>query len=142
MELPLPGQNALEEGYQSLLGLCDRLEAIADSLPRRIDTASCRVVAERLSSTLLTVHRLEDEILFPAITAARCRDDGQRLIERLRDEHRHDGKAAEQVARVLIELLHGRSPHSWEAIGYMLRAFFETVRRHVATERLLLAERI
>ncbi|MGF6177544.1 hemerythrin domain-containing protein [Ensifer sp. 4252] len=138
----MSGQDTLEEGYQNLLGLCDRLEAIADSLPRRIDTAGCREVAIRLPSTLLAVHRLEDEILFPAITAARCPDDGQRLIERLRDEHRHDGEAAAQVARTLNDLLHSRSPHSWEAIGYMLRAFFETVRRHVATERLLLAERI
>lgn len=138
----MPGPDALEEGYQSLLELCDRLEAVADSLPRRIDAASCREVADKLPSTLLIVHRLEEEILFPAITAARCQDDGQRLIERLRDEHRHDGQSAEQVARVLNELLHGRSPHSWEAIGYMLRAFFETVRRHVATERLLLAQRV
>ncbi|WP_082571880.1 hemerythrin domain-containing protein [Ensifer sp. Root142] len=138
----MPGRTALEQGYQSLLGLCDRLEAIADALPRRIDAAACSEIAEKLPSTLLAVHRLEDQILFPAIMAARSPNDGQRLIERLRDEHRHDGKLAEQVARVLHELLHARCPHSWEAIGYMLRAFFETVRRHIATERLLLAERI
>ncbi|MEK1947226.1 MAG: hemerythrin domain-containing protein, partial [Ensifer adhaerens] len=104
--------------------------------------AACSEIAEKLPSTLLAVHRLEDQILFPAIMAARGTDDGQRLIERLRDEHRHDGKLAEQVARVLHELLHARCPHSWEAIGYMLRAFFETVRRHIATECLLLTERI
>ncbi|RDL53086.1 hypothetical protein BLJAPNOD_04251 [Ensifer sp. M14] len=138
----MSGEDALEEGYQRLLELCDRLEAIADSLPRRIDPAGCREVADRLPSTLMAVHRLEDEILFPAILAARCPDDGQLLIDRLRDEHRHDGGSAEHVARVLNELLHGRTPHSWETIGYMLRAFFETVRRHVATERLLLSDRI
>ncbi|NVD40480.1 hemerythrin domain-containing protein [Ensifer sp. HO-A22] len=138
----MSGDDALEEGYQRLLRLCDDLEAIADSLPRHIDPAVCRDVAARLPSTLLAVHRLEDKILFPAITAARYPDEGQLLIDRLRDEHRHDTDAAGQVARVLKELLHARSPHSWEAIGYMLRAFFETVRRHVATERLLLEERI
>lgn len=138
----MSGEDALEQGYQRLLGLCDRLEAIADALPRRIDTAGCREVADRLASTLSEVHRLEDEILFPVIAAARPGDDGKRLIERLRDEHRHDGEVAALVARTVRQLLHGHGPHSWEAIGYMLRAFFETVRRHVATERLLLAEKI
>lgn len=135
----MSGDDALEQGYQRLLGLCDRLEAIADALPRRIDTAGCRAVADGLASTLQEVHGLEEKILFPIIAAARCGDDGQGLIERLRDEHRHDEEVAAIVVRTVRQLLHGRGPHSWEAIGYMLRSFFETVRRHVATERLLLA---
>lgn len=137
----MPGEDALEQGYQRLLGLCDRLEAIADALPRRIDTAGCREVADSLASTLSEVHSLEDEFLFPVIAAARCGDDGQGLIERLRDEHRHDTEVAALVVRTVKQLLHGRGPHQWEAIGYMLRSFFETVRRHVATERLLLSEK-
>ncbi|MGF6258806.1 hypothetical protein [Ensifer sp. LBL] len=39
---------------------------------------------------------------------------------------------------MLKAVLDNRASLSWDAIGYMLRGFFETVRRHVATERLLL----
>jgi len=60
------------------------------------------------------------------------------LIARLRAEHDQDDRAAAELVHVLKAVLDNRASLSWDAIGYMLRGFFETVRRHVATERLLL----
>ncbi|THK37871.1 hemerythrin domain-containing protein [Ensifer sp. MPMI2T] len=130
----------LENGYDALLELCDRLEAIADALPNAIDVRRYDEVANTLVPTLGSLHELEEQVLFRQL---RSQADGRNvttLIERLREEHDHDEKAAAEVADALRELLHGRCRLSWDAIGYMLRALFQSLRRHVATERLLLAE--
>ncbi|MBP1883830.1 hemerythrin domain-containing protein [Sinorhizobium mexicanum] len=130
----------LETGYDALLELCDRLEAIADALPNAIDVTRYDEIANTLVPTLGSLHELEEQVLFRQL---RLQPDGRNvttLIERLRAEHAHDEKAAADVAEVLRELLHGRCRLSWDAIGYMLRALFESLRRHVATERLLLVE--
>lgn len=131
MQTRFSEQQELGQAYRELLVLCDRLEAIADSIPHRIDAAICRVIVAELPERLKQVHALEEAILFPAV-------EDQHTIERLRAEHQHDDQAATELVSVLKAVLHGRAPLSWDAIGYMLRAFFETVRRHVATERLLL----
>ncbi|MDK1493624.1 hemerythrin domain-containing protein [Sinorhizobium sp. 7-81] len=128
----------LEQGYDALLELCDRLAAIADALPNAIDVTRYEQIADTLVPTLGSLHELEERVLF-----SRARTDGRdvtALIERLREDHRRDKRAAADVAEVLSELLHGRCRLSWDAIGYMLRALFESLRRHVATERLLLSE--
>ncbi|MCA1406271.1 hemerythrin domain-containing protein [Ensifer sp. IC3342] len=130
----------LENGYDGLLELCDRLEAIADALPNAIDVTHYDEIANTLVPTLGSLHELEEQVLFPQLRARTDRRNVSALIERLREEHRQDERAAADVAEVLGELLHGRCSLSWDAIGYMLRALFESLRRHVATERLLLAE--
>ncbi|OCP37688.1 hemerythrin domain-containing protein [Ensifer sp. LC163] len=133
------GHQELGEAYRGLLDLCDRLEALADSIPHRIDGASCRMILAELPERLKQVHALEESILFPAVEDQRTAKDRDALIERLRAEHDHDDQAAAELGRVLQAVLDDRASLGWDAIGYMLRAFFETVRRHVATERLLLA---
>ena len=42
----------LGQAYRDLLSLCDRLETLADSIPRRIDAASCRVIMAELPEKL------------------------------------------------------------------------------------------
>ncbi|WP_429814140.1 hemerythrin domain-containing protein [Ensifer sp. B1-9] len=128
----------LGQAYRDLLSLCDRLETLADSIPRRIDAASCRVIMAELPEKLRRVHALEEMILFPAVEDQRTGEDRGALIARLRAEHDQDDRAAIELVRVLRAVLDNRASLNWDAIGYMLRGFFETVRRHVATERLLL----
>ena len=105
---------------------------------RRIDAASCRVIMAELPEKLRRVHALEEMILFPAVEDQRAGEDRGALIARLRAEHDQDDRAAIELVRVLRAVLDNRASLNWDAIGYMLRGFFETVRRHVATERLLL----
>lgn len=126
------------QAYRELLSLCDRLETLADSIPRRIDLTSCRVILTELPQKLRRVHALEEMILFPAVEIQRSDDGRYALIARLRAEHDQDDRAAVELVRVLKAVLDNRPSLSWDAIGYMLRGFFETVRRHIATERLLL----
>ncbi|NRP72719.1 hypothetical protein ILFOPFJJ_03618 [Ensifer psoraleae] len=130
----------LEKGSDALLELCDRLEAIADALPNAINVTRYEQIADTLVPTLGSLHELEEQVLFSQLLARTDGRDVTALIERLREEHQHDERAAADVAEVLRELLHGRCRLSWDAIGYMLRALFESLRRHVATERLLLSE--
>jgi hypothetical protein len=39
------------------------------------------------------------------------------------------------LTEILLEIGHGGAVENPEALGFMLRAFFETIRRHVAFER-------
>ncbi|MEI2298254.1 hemerythrin domain-containing protein [Ensifer sp. MJa1] len=138
MQQQFSGQQELGQAYRALLDLCDRLETLADSIPRRIDTASCRVIMAELPERLRRVHALEETVLFPAVEDQRTAEDRKHLIARLRAEHDHDDRAAVELVCVLKAVLDERASLTWNAIGYMLRRFFETVRRHIATERLLL----
>ncbi|OCP00673.1 hypothetical protein BC374_21170 [Ensifer sp. LC13] len=126
------------QAYRELLALCDRLETLADSIPHRIDASSCHVIMAELQDKLRQVHALEETILLPAVVDERTARNRKDLIERLRAEHHQDDRAAAELVRVLKAVLDDRASLRWDAIGYMLRGFFETVRRHVATERLLL----
>ncbi|MBD9543866.1 MULTISPECIES: hemerythrin domain-containing protein [Ensifer] len=138
MQQQFSENHELGQAYRELLSLCDRLETLADSIPRRIDLTSCRVILTELPEKLRRVHALEEMILFPAVEIQRADDGRYALIARLRAEHDQDDRAAVELVRVLKAVLDNRPSLSWDAIGYMLRGFFETVRRHVATERLLL----
>jgi hypothetical protein len=70
-------------------------------------------------------------------------DDRQRLADlediettltRLRFEHCEDECFAEELTEALHALGAGRAEINIEATGYMLRGFFEAMRRHIAFE--------
>lgn len=126
----------LDRLYRSTLRTCDDLEAVADSLPNP-DRSSCRRLAAALKPAIEAANALEETVLFPAILH-RLPAEGA-AIERLRREHMHDRAAADEIARVLVILSRGGGTRSWDAIGYMLRAYFVSVRRHVACEQSFVA---
>lgn len=111
--------------------LCDMLEAIADTLPSRVDRLECLKAAGELVPLLRECHRFEEETLFPAFLAAGGRED---IVARLKAEHVEDQGAAQELAEELFRIGHGHAVHNPEALGYLLRAFFESVRRHMAFE--------
>lgn len=114
------------------LELCVALEAIADDLPARVDRLKCLSIASTLVPLLRACHSLEEEEVFPAFVAERGEE---RVIARLAAEHLEDDCAAEDLTEVLLAIGHGAPIGNPEAFGYMLRAFFEAVRRHIAFER-------
>ena len=67
-------------------------------------------------------------------------ESGADLVERLRLEHVEDECFAEEVQYELMLLGQGRPVLAPEATGYMLRGFFEGIRRHIRHERDLLAD--
>lgn len=128
------GMVSLNRLYDRTLRICDDLEEIADTLPNP-DRRLCRRLAIELDETVSVVIRREERDLFPLLTgSARAA-----VVARLREEHAQDRSAAADIARALTSISRGRAKGSYDAIGYMLRAYFLGVRRHVAFEQTLLA---
>ncbi len=143
------GQNAqiMRAHHDRLLALCDRLEAIADSLPDHVDLGQCLHAARALVPAVRTAHLFEESVFFPMVRAALRDGDrwgtggSERLaanIARLTDEHREDESFAEEVSEALLGWGLAGDRLGAETMGYMLRGLFETLRRHVAFEREVL----
>lgn len=119
-------QNA--EQVQKLL--CDLLEHIADSIPASVDARLCIVLANQLGPIIRSIHRFEEKALFPFSSGF---DLSGKTVARLKHEHLEDECFAEELTDALLELSKS-TPTNPEATGYMLRGFFESVRRHAAFE--------
>lgn len=125
-----------QKAHEEQMRLCAELESIADSLPASINRQKCMYAAKALGPLIKGVHHYEDNVLFPAIEAgAAAESDMPKTLARLRFEHFEDECFAEELAERLLLLGSGRGDVNMEATGYMLRGFFEAVRRHVAFER-------
>ncbi len=122
----------MARAHAQKLRLCDTLEAIADDLPSRVDRLQCLAVANSLVPLLRECHRFEEEIVFPAFARMHGAD---KIVARLIAEHLEDDCAAEDLSEVLLAHGHGQPIENPEAFGYMLRALFESMRRHIAFER-------
>lgn len=122
----------MERLHVAKLELCAALEAIADDLPARVDRFRCLTIASNLMPLLRACHRLEEEAVFP-VFLARCGEAA--VVARLKTEHLEDDCAAEDLTEMLLAVGHGEAVANPEAFGYMLRAFFEATRRHIAFER-------
>jgi hemerythrin-like domain-containing protein len=126
----------LRDSFARQLALCDVLEEIADSLPYGLNHQRCLRAAQLIGPVLRRAHAAEEAVLFPRILAAHA--NGTTVVEQLRLEHLEDECFAEEV-QYELQLLGCRQPVlAPEATGYMLRGFFECLRRHVRHEHELL----
>lgn len=128
---------ALREVFDQQMNLCDSLERIADSLPHRLDRPHCQQIADLICPLIKQAHASEEALMFPHLAAEH--GDGRQVVERLRLEHIEDECFAEEVEFELQQIATGRPVLAPEATGYMLRGFFEGLRRHVRHERELMA---
>lgn len=126
----------LEDLFARQLVLCDLLETIADSLPSRLDYGRCRVAGKLVLPLLREAHAAEEELLFPQLLAQHPK--GGALVQRLRLDHLEDECFAEEVQYELHQLACRQQVIAPEATGYMLRGFFECLRRHVRHDRDLM----
>ncbi|MGV8833430.1 MAG: hemerythrin domain-containing protein [Devosia sp.] len=138
MTLPNRPIEALEQSYAELLALCDGLEEVADTLPHDVSPRICLTLAAGLEPLIAQMHGLEEEALFPLLEASQSPQLSQTLA-RLRHENLADQSTAAEVSEALHDLGTGRSALSPDAMGYLLRSFFESMRRHVQSERELIA---
>jgi len=129
---PLHSPADMRRAHMQKLALCLMLEGIADDLPSRVDRLQCLAVAADLLPLLRECHRFEEEVVFPAFMLRTGEGD---TVARLKLEHLEDESAAADLSEALLAYGHGRSIENPEAFGYMLRAFFEAMRRHIAFER-------
>jgi hemerythrin-like domain-containing protein len=124
----------LKEAHEAKLALCTALEEIADSLPANVNRQKCMYAAKSLMPLVSGVHRYEEETVFPLFQRSGSGDVAG-AIERLKFEHVEDECFAEELTDTLTRLGKGDVTVNAEATGYMLRGFFESIRRHIAFER-------
>ncbi|PPJ44925.1 hemerythrin domain-containing protein [Rhizobium sp. KAs_5_22] len=134
--------NTLKQNHEDLLGLCRSLEELADSLPFAINEKQCREVSDTVLPLLARTQEFEEQLLFPDLDRSAGSCFTAMMIERLKNEHRCDRLAAEEISLTLKAMLRGHCGLTFETIGYMLRGFFECVRRHVAAEKAMIDQLI
>ena len=141
--LETPVQPLLEEALShnaAQLELCMRLEMLADHLPENFNRQECLSISWQLYPTLRSAHKFEEGKLFPFLLLP-CQTDSSivQSIERLRHEHWEDESSAEDLGLNLREMVKNPVAANIDKISYMLRGFFEGLRRHIAfeTEHLL-----
>ena len=133
-----PSISILDHHLKTQLLLCDSLEEIADGLPNNIDSQECLHVARSIYATVRRAHDFEENVLFPMLTR---NEDSQiaSTIDRLRGEHWENESFAHELQDALIEFVTHRQHRKAETLGYMLRGFFEGMRRHIAFEKQYIA---
>lgn len=122
----------IAERHAAKLTVCDILESIADALPDVFDRNMCLWAAANLLPAVRAAQDFEEQVVFPQFGST---GGHHASLKRLRAEHVEDLALAEELTEPLMRLGHGDRSENAEALGYMLRAFFEAVRRHVAFER-------
>lgn len=123
---------SLQGVWRDQLALCDALEHLADGLPGHVDRDGCLRIARAIPPLLQKAHRLEETTLFPLLEDRWNSLPGlPQTIEVLRFEHLEDESYADELHDALIAHGRGMDRPSAETLGYMLRSFFENIRRHV-----------
>lgn len=119
--------------------LCDTLERIADGLPDNVDRSLVTAVLPMLMQDL-AIHMCDEERgLFPLLDKrTKAKDNFAKIWKTLSQEHAADWGYAEELIEQLEGLASGKRPDNPDMLGYMLRGFFETQRRHLAWENTVL----
>lgn len=129
----------MEDNHRALLALCDHLEKIADGLPDHVDRQDCLILSRALGPMIQRLQDFEEHEAFPALLSwSTLHGEMNETIGRLKIEHQLDLCYAEDVQDMLHGLGEGRPSLSADAAGFMLRGFFESVRRHVAFEEQMI----
>ncbi|WP_018688462.1 hemerythrin domain-containing protein [Ahrensia kielensis] len=119
--------------------LCNQLETIADELPRRVDNQQCLLAAQKVYPVVMAAHSFEENELFPALMKADPSNAHlATTIERLHGEHWEDESFAHEISDTLKSFVAGREKNI-DKLSYMLRGFFEGLRRHIAFEKEMLS---
>lgn len=126
----------MEHHLSMQLNLCCMLEKLADGLPHAVDRQECLHVARSIYPIVMNAHAFEESVLFPRLAAAFQADPGlSSTLERLQYEHWEDESFGCELREKLLAYAQDPGSSNIEALAYMLRGFFEGLRRHIAYER-------
>lgn len=125
----------LEADHAAKLELCALLELIADGLPHTAEASLAGACVPVLRKGLAAHLFLEECVLFPLMRRRRLGDaETEVVLQQLEQEHSSDEWFANEIAEELEGLCSVQQPRNPEMLGYMLRGFFVSVRRHVGWE--------
>ena len=123
----------------SLDALCQDLERIADGLPASIDVQTSLVIAGNIVPIISSAHRFEEDHIYPIfLNAARNGATMKIEIDRLISEHWIDADLGEEISLALKDYVSSQNPVKAETLSWMLRGFFESMRRHIAFEHVVI----
>ncbi len=125
----------LSNHLSTQLALCDALEKVADSLPNNVDTQTALRLTTQIYATIKHAHQFEEEQLFPLITNNSPSDNVSETLQQLHSDHWEDESYAFELQDALLGYITKPKSANPEALGYMLRGFFKSLRRHIAFER-------
>jgi hemerythrin-like domain-containing protein len=128
------------EGEQAhMMVLCDMLETIADEISDNMKPSTVVMAARSLRHELPRLHRHEEQLLFPLLAKrALPEDDIEEILDGFRQENAMDEGYAEEVLTILDRLALGQGLENLEMAGYLLRGFFESLRRHLRWENIVI----
>lgn len=128
----------LEVDHALQLELCNVLEHLADSLPNEVDLPLARVAMTILRSGFPTHHELEEKHFFPIL---KSRTQGnlefKHILDQFEQEHETDESFAFEIADELERIVEDGEVRNPEMLGYMLRGFFVSQRRHIEWENAI-----
>ena len=130
------GISSMAANHELKSAVCDALEDIADSLPNQVNRQQCLCLARAIFPIIRRAQTVEEETFFPQLLALQPHDKQlAKAVQRLKFEHIEDESYARDIADVLFECGTYDRLENPEKIGFTLRGFFSTLRRHIAFER-------
>ena len=127
--------NELQNYNEQQSNLCDDLEILADSLPSNVDKQFCLTIARQVFPLVCRAHRYEESTLFPMFEIlAQQQGELHQSLNRLQFEHWEVESFAEDLSEALRQYCCSSDGVGEEKLSYMLRGFFEGLRRHIAFE--------
>lgn len=125
----------LEEEHELQRELCNVLETLADDLPNTFDKNLAGVAVSILENSMERHMKFEDEALFPLLRENISKGDIiHAALHCLEEEHERDCANLFEITEALKSAIEENCITNAEMFGYMLRGFFECLRRHVAWE--------
>jgi hemerythrin-like domain-containing protein len=127
----------LTDELELQLALSELLEDIADSLPHKVDANQILISSAILRHRTDLQYALRKEGLFPLL---RRRGDAAlaEACDRLEREYAEDKDYAHEILEVLEDVSWVTGSANADSVGYMLRGYFASLRRHVAWESEIL----
>ncbi|SDA30163.1 hemerythrin domain-containing protein [Sphingomonas sp. NFR15] len=116
--------------------LCARLEACADQLPDRPTLAEIDDLCAALQSRILDHIEREDQLLAAMFARTRSAPLCHALLDQIHMRHVACTVLAQDLVAALDATAPGHRTICAEALGYMLRCFFEGCRAAMAFEEL------
>lgn len=125
----------IEQDHYWQIVLCEALEHIADTLPNNFDPDLLHLTSEALKVVISEHNLMEEQALFPLL-AKRVPAEIRffDMAAQLSSEHETDQALALELAEQLEIIVSGSPRQNAEMLGYMLRSFFVSLRRHISWE--------